>query len=435
LAAFSSFFVSSTRDSTAAFEGYMRGLFQSERANMLRMSEINEVDHQAMQHMLTEGCVDWQGFGQQIALEANDLLGGKEAVLIFDESGFAKKGVASAGVARQWNGRLGKVDNCQVGVFATLCRGDLATVIDTRLYLPEAWCQDAARCQKAAIPKDERVFRSKSQLALAMLQTARQRGIQFGYAGFDGGYGKDPALLRGVDQQGCRFVADVHCDQAIYLQDPEPQVPEWSGRGRKPSHLQPQYASQRVDRWAVAQPPDAWQRLTLREGEKGILVAEYLHTPVWVWDGEEEAAHCWHLLVRREVGADAISHYCLSNAPLETPWQELARVQAQRFFIEHSFREAKSECGMADYQVRRWDAWHHHMALVMLGTLFLVKQKQAGRQQWPMLSFNDLVTALEQLLPRRQLTAEELADIIRKRHDLRQKAKKSHARRSQVALE
>jgi SRSO17 transposase len=137
----------------------------------------------------------------------------------------------------------------------------------------------------------------------------------------------------------------------------------------------------------------------------------------------------------REVGAEAISHYCLSNAPLDTVWQELARVQAQRFFIEHSFREAKSECGLADYQVRRWDAWHHHMALVMLGTLFLVKQKQTGRQQWPLLSFNDLVTALAHLLPRRQLTAEELADIIGKRHDLRRKAKDSHARRSQVALE
>jgi SRSO17 transposase len=173
----------------------------------------------------------------------------------------------------------------------------------------------------------------------------------------------------------------------------------------------------------------------LREGEKGLLVADYLHAPVWVWDGEEEQARCWHLLVRREAGADSISHYCLSNAPLDTPWQELARVQAQRFFIEHSFREAKSECGMADYQVRRWDAWHNHMALVMLGTLFLVKQKKTGRQQWPMLSFNDLVTALEHLLPRRQLTAEELADIISKRHYLRRKAKESHARRSQVARE
>jgi hypothetical protein len=104
-----------------------------------------------------------------------------------------------------------------------------------------------------------------------------------------------------------------------------------------------------------------------------------------------------------------------------TTWRELARVQAQRFFIEHSFREAKSECGMADYQLRRWDAWHHHMALVMLGTLFLVRQKQAGRQQRSMLSFNDLVTALAHLLTQRQLIAEKMADIICKRHDLTRK--------------
>ncbi|NOT12714.1 MAG: hypothetical protein HOP23_12905 [Methylococcaceae bacterium] len=132
--------------------------------------------------------------------------------------------------------------------------------------------------------------------------------------------------------------------------------------------------------------------------------------------------------------ARTVSLTIFSN-PLDTPWQELACVQAQRFFIEHGFREAKSECGMADYQVCRWDVRHHHMALVMLGTQFLVKQKKAGRPQWPMLSFNDLVTALEHLLPRRQLTAEELADIISKRRYLRRKAKESHARRSQAAHE
>jgi SRSO17 transposase len=200
-------------------------------------------------------------------------------------------------------------------------------LIDARLYLPEDWCNDDERCKKASIPEDKRQFQSKTQLALAMLKIAQQRG---------------------VDEQGCRFVADVHCDQTIYLQDPEPLLPEWSGRGRQPSHRKPQSAPQRVDQWAAAQPPDTWQRLTLRDGEKGLLVADYLHAHVWVWNGEEEQARCWHLLVRREVGADDISHYCLSNAPLDTTWQELARVQAQRFFIEHSFREAKSECGMAD---------------------------------------------------------------------------------------
>lgn len=435
MALFSSFFVSRTRDATATFCAYIRGLFQSERANMLRMSEVNDVDHQAMQHLLTAGCVDWAGFRDTIARETDALLGGSASVLLIDESGFSKKGEASAGVARQWNGRLGKVDNCQVGVFATLCRGEMASLIDSRLYLPKAWAEDAARCRKAAIPKDAQRYRRKTDLALEMIETALARGVRFGYLGVDGGYGKEPAFLRDVARLGCRFVADIHCDQTIYLQDPTPEVPAWSGRGPRPVHRKAQTPAQRVDAWAAAQPAKAWRRLTLREGEKGKLVAEYLHTRIWVWDGTEAAAHCWHLLVRREVGASKISHYCLSNAPADTPLVELARVQAQRFFIEHSFREAKSECGLADYQVRRWDAWHHHMALVMLGTLFLVKQKIQGRQQWPMLSFNDLVTALAHLLPRRQLTAEDLAAIITKRHRMRQDAKEFHSRRSMAALE
>jgi SRSO17 transposase len=402
---------------------------------MLRMSEVNEVDHQAMQHMLTEGCVDWGGFGEQIARETDALLGGPESVLIFDESAFAKKGKASAGVARQWNGRLGKVDNCQVGVFASLCQGEMASLIDARLYLPEHWADDPERCNKVVIPKEAQCYQSKSTLALAMLKVALQRGIRFGYVGIDGGYGKEPAFLRNIDNLGCTFVADIHCDQTIYLQEPVPEIPAWRGRGRHPKRLKAQCESVRVDQWAAAQPAGAWRRLTLREGEKGALTAEYLHAPVWVWNGIEQQAHCWHLLVRREVGASEISHYCFSNAPLKTSLKKLARVQAQRFFIEHSFREAKNECGMADYQVRRWDAWHHHMALVMLATLFLLKQKIQGRKQWPILSFNDLVTALAHLLPRRQLTAEDLAAIIDKRHRLRQRAKESCARRSQVAME
>lgn len=338
-------------------------------------------------------------------------------------------------MARQWNGRLGKVDNCQAGVFATLCRRERASLLDVRLYLPKAWAEDEARCRKAAIPEDARRYRSKTELALEMVETAIDRGIRFGYVGVDGGYGKEPAFLRGLDGLGCRFVADVHCDQTLYLDNPDPQVPLWSGRGKRPVPLKAQSDPVRVDRWAAEQPPEAWQRLTLRGGEKGRLVADYLHARVWVWDGTEAQARCWHLLVRREVGARKISHYCLSNAPDHTLWPELAGVQTQRYFIEHSFREAKSEVGLSDYQVRRWDAWHHHMALVMLGTWFLVKPKIEGRKQWPMLSFNDLVTALAHLLPRRQLTAEDLAAIITKRHRLRQQAKESHARRSMAALE
>jgi hypothetical protein len=160
------------------FTGYMRGLFQSERVNMLRMSETNAGDHQAIQHMLTDAGVDWKGFSARIAQDTDALLGGQDAFLLLDGSAFAKKGEVSAGVARQWNGRLGKVDNCQVGVFATLCRGDMASLVDARLYLPKAWSEDPVRCRKAAIPEDERVYRSKSQLALEMVVSARQRGLR-----------------------------------------------------------------------------------------------------------------------------------------------------------------------------------------------------------------------------------------------------------------
>jgi len=397
---------------------------------MLRMSEVNTVNHQAMQHMLSSECVDWAGLGDAVAVQADALAGREDAVFILDESAHAKKGEASAGVARQWNGRLGKVENSQVGVFAALCRGDMATLVDGRLYLPKVWVDDPARCERAAIPAAERVYRSKSGLALAMVDDADRRGVRYGYVAVDGGYGKEPAFLRGLDARSKRFVADVHASQFIYLRDPAPAAPEWGGRGRRPTRLVTSAQPVRVDEWAAKQQSSDWQRLTLREGEKGDIEAEYLHATVWLWDGEEAAGRHWHLLVRREVGAQAPSHYCLSNAPLEATCKELARVQGQRFFIEHCFREAKSECGMADYQVRRWDAWHHHMALVMLAALFLVKQKIGARQTWPMLSINDLVTALAHLLPRRQMTAPELADIIARRHQARRAAKDSHVRRA-----
>lgn len=218
---------------------------------MLRMSEVNAVDHPAMPHLLTAGALDWDGCRDQLAHEANALLGSAQSVLLIDESGFAKKGERSAGVAQQWHGRLGKVDNCQVGVFAALCRGEMASWVDARLYLPQAWADDALRCEQAAIPENARDYRSKTALALEIVATARRRGLRCGYVAVDGGYGKESVFLYGLDALGCRFVADVHCHQSVYLQDPAPQVPAWSGRGRRPLHPQAQSAPVRVDHWAA----------------------------------------------------------------------------------------------------------------------------------------------------------------------------------------
>ena len=275
----------------------------------------------------------------------------------------------------------------------------MASLVDARLYLPQASAGDAQRCEQAAIPEDTRDYRSKTALALEIVATARRRGLRFGYVGVDGGYGKEPAFLYGLDALGCRFVADVHCHQSVYLQDPAPRVPAGSGRGRRPQHPQAQSAAVRVDHWAALQPADAWQRRCLRGGEQGQLVAEYLQTRVWVWDHSQAQARGWQLSCG---GKSARVRFPTTACPTPPSTRLGRNWRASRLSDSSSsiaFVEAKGECGLADYQVRRWDAWHNHMALVMLATLFLTKQKIRDRKQWPMLSCNDLVTALAHLLP------------------------------------
>lgn len=429
LGRFSNFFSSRTRNVHRAFHGYIHGLFRASRGTLLRMSETVEVDAQALHHLVTDAGVDWAGLSREIARQADELLGGTSAALVLDESAFAKKGRGSAGVARQWNGRLGKVENSQVGVFSALCRGHRVTLLDSRLYLPKAWVDDAARCRRAGIPESARRLRSKCELALELVDAARAHGVRFGHVAVDGGYGKDPGFLRALEARALCFVADVHQNQRIWLDDPRPSIPVSGGRGRPAKKPRTEQPAMTVAQWAAQQPEKAWKTYRLRQGEKGPLRAQYLHTRVWVWDGKEAKARCWRLLVRRECGADTPSHFVLSNAPETIPVSRLARMHGQRFFIEHAFREAKSELAMADYQVRRWDAWHRHMALVMIAMLFLLKERLALQKEAPLLSLADLVLVMDQLLPRPEPTPDQLAQIICQRHQRRRAATDSCQKR------
>src|SRR5512144_1148694 len=235
---------------------------------MERMEEvIPEADHQALQHMLSESAWEERAVLDQVGQEANRHLGEHpDSSLIIDESGWPKKGTQSVGVVRQWCGQLGKVENCQVGVFAALGRGTEATLIDERLFLPERWTADTERCQAAGIPAEQRGFTRKHDLALEMITHARQQQIGFAWVGFDGFYGSDPAFLRALDDQGEVFVGDVHKDQRIYLDDPQPRVPSpATPHGRPPTRRQAQTPALRVDRWAQAQPAAAWQRVLVRD--------------------------------------------------------------------------------------------------------------------------------------------------------------------------
>jgi len=172
------------------------------------------------------------------------------------------------------------------------------------------------------------------------------------------------------------FVADVHKDQLIYLEDPQPTIPERaSARGRKPTAPVTQAPPARVDKWVSSQPETAWKRMNLRQSTKGRKYVDVMHRRVWLWDHKESEAHCWHLIVRREINARNDIKYSLSNASPDTVPLRLAKMKGQRFWVERSFQDGKSQAGLADYQVRGWKAWHHHVALVMMAMLFMLRER------------------------------------------------------------
>ena len=424
-----------TRTVETAARHYVRGLLQAETKNMERMEEvIPEADHQALHHMLSESAWAERAVLDQVAQEANRLLGGHaDSALLIDESGCPKKGMQSVGVARQWCGQLGKVENCQVGVFAALSRGPDVTLIDERLFLPEAWTNDPARCRAAGVPKAQRGFQRKTDLALAMITRARQQGTGFAWVGFDGFYGSDPAFLRALDARGELFVGDVHKDQRVYLDDPHPIVPPAkTPRGRPPTARQAQTPAVRVDHWAQQQPATAWQPATVRDGTKGPLRVDILHQRAWLWDGEEAQGRPWHLLVRREIDTPTEIKYSLSNAPADTPAPRLAFMRGQRYWIERALQQGKQDVGLGDYQVRGWRGWHHHLAPVMMAMLFLSEERRLHHQTRPLPSGTDIRALLNHFLPRRDTTLAEVLRQMAVRHRKRQAAIDSAYRKQQL---
>ncbi len=219
-----------------------------------------------------------------------------------------------------------------MGVYSALVLGDKVILTDERLFLPAEWNNDKKRCQEAGVPEERFAHRDKTELAEDLVKAARSRNMRFNWVGFDALYGQDEQLLRNLDRQGEVFMADVHKDQRVYLEDPKPAIPERSSpRGRKPQKRVAQCDPVRVDWLINQQPPEAWQRINVRDGTKGDLDVDILVLRVWLWDGEEEKAHCWYLVVRREVDSPEEIKYSLSNAPEGTPVKRLAFMQAQRY--------------------------------------------------------------------------------------------------------
>jgi SRSO17 transposase len=302
---------------------------------------------------------------------------------VIDESAFAKKGTKSAGVARQHNGRLGKEDNCQVGVFLIGVTPAGAALLDHQLYLHASWYEgDAAarRRAEAHIPEDL-PFRTKPQIAAELVRNV----IVLGTAGLDWvtadeEYGTNGDLLDELEQLGQRYVMEVPTTTTVWTVDPASCVPPYSGRGqppRRPSRA----AVCSVAELAAGLPAAAWRRLQVREGAVGPLVFEFAAVRVWAVRHRRAGPPIW-LLVRRSLEAEPEVKYYVSNGDAATPLGVLALVACSRHRVEEFFEDCKSYLGMAQYETRSYVGWHHHMSLVGLAHLFVTLTRRRLQKKW-----------------------------------------------------
>jgi SRSO17 transposase len=410
-------FLVHTDDRLACAQSYLCGLMQGGRhKNMERMEEaVAGMDYQSTQHFITNSPWSARAVMDDVACRMNRLLGGEQnTCLILDESGLVKKGEKSVGVGRQYLGRLGKVDNGQVAVFAALGCQDEVSLTDVRLYLPEDWVKDKPRCDAANIPPEHQVYKTKLELALEIVAHARELKLEYQWVCADGLYGNSYEFAQKLDETGEIYTLNVHKDQRVYLEDPKP-VPV-SKKGKNSEKLQAQTPPIRVDKPAMDSPEDQWKLQKLRPTTKGDLYVEALHYCVWVWDGKEDEARQVHLVVTRDPETKLDIKYGLSNAPEQTTPKRLAYMMHQRFWIERAFEDGKSETGLADYQVRGWQAWHHHMALVFMAMQFMLQTRILYKEPFPLLSCGDVEELLAHFLPRKDVTKEQILEQLLRRH-------------------
>ena len=305
-------------------------------------------------------------------------LGDPEGVLVFDPSSFPKSGRESVGVARQWCGRLGKVENCQVAIYLGYVSRHEHAIVDTRLFLPREWTSDKARMKKAGVPKGTK-FRTRHKLALEMLD---QHGatLPHRWIAGDDEMGRPYWFRRDLQQRGEQYLLAVPSNSRI--RDLEVEPPTRSGPGRHPNR-----PWVRVDQWLAAQPIAAWTRLDVRDGAKGPLIVESLKRRVAARTDKHQQAPDEVLVVIRYKDRDdqhmVKTDYYFSNASAATPLLEFARVTKAEHRIEECLQRCKSEAGLGDYEVRNWVGWQHHQTLSLIATWFLLSETRRGKKMDP----------------------------------------------------
>ena len=354
---------------------YLCGLLSDlERKNIESIAYRYDRERRALQRFIGFPSWDHQPLQQELARQVGAELGEDDGVIVFDPSGHKKCGNDSVGVQRQWLGRLGKVDNGQVGIYMGYASRKEHALADTRLYFPKQWVKDKARRKKCGVPKNIR-YQTRHELALDMLKN-NGKYLPHAWIAGDDEMGRSSHFRRDLRALDERYVLAVPSNTGIRDLDSAP--PAYGGRGPPPK--QP---FGRVDRWRDSLADDAWTRVDVRDGEKGPLLLEIAKRRVvartersW-YDSTEEL-----LIVTRSAdeGGKVKYDYYLSNAHPGTSLEELARVIKAAHRVEDALKRAKSEAGLSDYEVRTWAGWHRHQTLSLIATWFLILETLRGKK-------------------------------------------------------
>lgn len=353
-------------------EEYLAGLLSNvERKNVESIAYLHDQDRRCLQSFIGQSRWVWRPLLDELATQVGRELGEPDAVLVFDPSAFAKSGRGSVGVGRQWCGRLGKVDNCQVAVYMAYVSRREHALVDLRLFLPAEWANDKPRRKAAGVPSDVR-FQTRHQLALEMLRAHRERLPHAWIAG-DDEMGRPTWFRRELAALGEQYLLAVPSNTIVRdLDAPAPP----GGRGNPPKR---QFEPVRA--WAAALPASAWRRIDVRDGHRGPLVVEAVQARVVAKTDQRRIGPQETLFVVRTVEAKTIKYdYHLSNAAPDTRLEEFARVVQAEHRVEECLQRSKSEAGLADYEVRNWTGWHHHQTLSLIATWFLVLEARRGKK-------------------------------------------------------
>lgn len=413
-----------TRDTSEYGYHYLSGLLRMEtKRNMSNIGRKANLSGQNVQHFMSNS--PWSGqnlvAGVQDEVKAHAEFQ-SNAMLILDESANEKAGPHSAGAGRQHNGRLGKIEMSQVGVFLSLATSRISTWIDGELFIPAHWFEEdyALERQRVGIP-GERTFQTKPELGWKMIQRMQAQGIPFDAVAMDDLYGRNQKLRQRLDQAGIEYYGDIPSNTFVYLAPPELQY-SLTKRG-KPFKNPKVIGGKRCEVQELLDGSDLqWSTLTLRPKERGFLQAKFSRRRIWLVI--ENQLHEEWLLIRKD--AKRVT-YIFSNASVDTSIETMAWRKSHRYFCERSNQDAKSELGWDEFQALKYRAWEHQLALTILAGWFITetrldwmnrhKQDQDLLSQLevdllPQLSVANVRELLRAALPLPRLSSQQAADLV-----------------------